>query len=746
MELIITSGCHLKKENSSNPPVEISEDSTVNLFNYSYKDLESNSIYTKNNAQSNYAEYSINSPQLDCSIDGKNDIFHCVKHACSIAGAEWIDSEKFCQCPAGQVWTITPESKCINFHSFYKHFNRKTDSNKDIFSYQFLNELGAGYFWTGSDDSIKNINKNKKIKWNPSTFSYESFRLRPITRFKNKMENEKFSPELVLTFLNSLFATTSLSHNKDNDFVEELDFLRIKYVSSDDHIYKRLIGLDLPDKSIDFHDYDLNKSYQNYLSKNLTSINNEEYSYYRLGCLILCRTVVKSISNDGIFEYQEYTSYFSGNFTNKTLLVFKADSLLPIAAFNISQHGELLYYATLRSQSDLKNSMSINIDLYNPSEGLIFSYNYYLENISHYEKAFEENIKKFKVKVITSENTGFLLTNEHEQTNHQTQKIVDQTIIGPLYSSTFEKNKSLSGWVKAKSIDQFSSNADDFTTGFFLLNSQYKWTRHSILVNSLLLSENSSIGLIPADIYSWSNAEQKNNQQIFSSLKKNGVRIVNNSSGMLLDKSECEKEYKNYSTSFFLFINAAGNDHDRTNNSFNKNCPIIVLPSKKQIVVGSFDEPGKPSEWSNLNPTFVDILADGYFSFESETKKEHGTSFSAPRVTHTAALIQMKYPNLSNDQIRLSILMSATYNKDYPVKSRGHLNQDDALIFADKLNQKLSSRYPEIYKTADFETDILLFPDDNNLEDMKNIITEFYSPVSKTLVKTKLIILDKVIK
>ncbi len=78
------------------------------------------------------------------------------------------------------------------------------------------------------------------------------------------------------------------------------------------------------------------------------------------------------------------------------------------------------------------------------------------------------------------------------------------------------------------------------------------------------------------------------------------------------------------------------------------------------MAVNSAD--GTPSDYSNKCGIAQNwcIAAVGDYDFNVRNVSGMGTSFAAPAVTGTAALVQQKYPWMNGDLIRQTILSTAT--------------------------------------------------------------------------------------
>jgi len=221
---------------------------------------------------------------------------------------------------------------------------------------------------------------------------------------------------------------------------------------------------------------------------------------------------------------------------------------------------------------------------------------------------------------------------------------------------------------------------------------------HGIVVADL--AAGSSAGIAKnATVYAIDSSKQgekgvypKITLEMYQALKNQGVTIYNQSFGI----DGVVTDFNNTSTSshyyghqigsnileFYrdevnngsLFVWAAGNDSSDTQSTLEGGLPyfesglekgwinVVALTSKEESKLGD-------TSWDNLTPLSpagvaknwtVTAVGDQVFSIKGKNYVGGGSSFAAPLVTGTAALIKEKYPWMDASLIRQTILSTAT--------------------------------------------------------------------------------------
>ena len=228
---------------------------------------------------------------------------------------------------------------------------------------------------------------------------------------------------------------------------------------------------------------------------------------------------------------------------------------------------------------------------------------------------------------------------------------------------------------------------------------------------------------------------------LYEALYSKGVRIFNQSFGATeatysnnphnFYKSRVEESVENFYKMAVdngaLFIFSAGNNEYKTSGI------LATLPywipdlEKGWINVNGLTSKNSNREgdfsWDNLKPLAgagaaknwtITTTADYFIEVDGQKKVYSGTSYSAPRVTATAALINEKYPFMTGDLLRQTILSTATDIGDEGVDDVygwGLLNIDKALKGPALFDKRLALG-DNVYITLDGSNKVYQFDND----------------------------------
>lgn len=208
----------------------------------------------------------------------------------------------------------------------------------------------------------------------------------------------------------------------------------------------------------------------------------------------------------------------------------------------------------------------------------------------------------------------------------------------------------------------------------------------------------------------------------------------------------CEDDFIDAFEEFDGLIVCAAGNADPISNIPNDNDlnPAIGYPSSfpfdNIISVGASDEDDLPASFSNYGQYSVDLFAPGtdiYSTAQFDTYTNgSGTSYAAPLVTGTIALMKSVNPNLTNSQIKMILMTTVDYIEDLSdlCVSGGRLNAFSAVkasipflsLGANSSIQPLGSLEHQFYKivlspgTYQFETTGSLFTSGYLYQDVRN--------------------------
>lgn len=268
---------------------------------------------------------------------------------------------------------------------------------------------------------------------------------------------------------------------------------------------------------------------------------------------------------------------------------------------------------------------------------------------------------------------------------------------------------------------------------------------HAYIVTSLIAGKN---GIAKdANIYvidgsdRYATREVRDSADLYEALYSKGVRIFNQSFGATeatysnnphnFYESRIEKGVRNFYRMAVdngaLFIFSAGNNEYKTSGI------LATLPywipdlEKGWINVNGLTSKNSNREgdlsWDNLKPLAgagaaknwtITTTADYFIEVDGQKKVYSGTSYSAPRVTATAALINEKYPFMTGDLLRQTILSTATDIGDEGVDDVygwGLLNIDKALKGPALFDKRLALG-DNVYITLDGSNKVYQFDND----------------------------------
>lgn len=211
-------------------------------------------------------------------------------------------------------------------------------------------------------------------------------------------------------------------------------------------------------------------------------------------------------------------------------------------------------------------------------------------------------------------------------------------------------------------------------------------SKHGTVIAKMMAGEYGHIRLAQLyviDVSSNKNDEAKKaevEEKHFRALYDKGVRIFNNSYGLEVIENDPEKVFNPGIYDFVkmavengsLFVWAGGNEENLNYGTSAGNLPRLDASLEKgwiNVVGLTSKDSTENFEWGNLKPYSpagssknwtVSAIGKVSETVAGESANYFGSSFAAPRVTAAAAMLKQKYPFMTGDLLRQTILSTAT--------------------------------------------------------------------------------------
>ena len=211
-------------------------------------------------------------------------------------------------------------------------------------------------------------------------------------------------------------------------------------------------------------------------------------------------------------------------------------------------------------------------------------------------------------------------------------------------------------------------------------------SKHGTVIAKMMAGEYGHIRLAQLyviDVSSNKNDEAKKaevEEKHFRALYDKGVRIFNNSYGLEVIENDPEKVFNPGIYDFVkmavengsLFVWAGGNEENLNYGTSAGNLPRLNASLEKgwiNVVGLTSKDSTENFEWGNLKPYSpagssknwtVSAIGKVSETVAGESANYFGSSFAAPRVTAAAAMLKQKYPFMTGDLLRQTILSTAT--------------------------------------------------------------------------------------
>lgn len=210
-------------------------------------------------------------------------------------------------------------------------------------------------------------------------------------------------------------------------------------------------------------------------------------------------------------------------------------------------------------------------------------------------------------------------------------------------------------------------------------------SKHGTVIAKMMAGEYGHIRLAQLyviDVSSNKNDEAKKaevEEKHFRALYDKGVRIFNNSYGVEVIENDPEKVFNPGIYDFVkmavengsLFVWAGGNEENLNYGTSAGNLPRLNASLEKgwiNVVGLTSKDSTENFEWGNLKPYSpagssknwtVSAIGKVSETVAGESANYFGSSFAAPRVTAAAAMLKQKYPFMTGDLLRQTILSTA---------------------------------------------------------------------------------------
>lgn len=254
---------------------------------------------------------------------------------------------------------------------------------------------------------------------------------------------------------------------------------------------------------------------------------------------------------------------------------------------------------------------------------------------------------------------------------------------GPYRSTNYLSGGSLLGWKNAIKKDNEGFYYSDFYDGFFTSNlynpePEEKYF-HANIVGRQIIGFGGQVGAVSIVPTSWNDYTNDRMEGLYTTAQLSNARVINLSGIVQTDGGHsCPLNDTRFTTAA-IWVLGAGNDSLENPKD---TCEQNLKPLHRKLVVAANVEGTLELEaYSDFGVDYADLSASG-ISYDMHGDMYEGTSFAAPKVSNTAAtIINMYGSNLSNQLVRLAILLSVDVDVYSPMKTRtgGRLNKPHAI-------------------------------------------------------------------
>lgn len=402
------------------------------------------------------------------------------------------------------------------------------------------------------------------------------------------------------------------------------------------------------------------------------------------GCHLRCFTSLEYTSHGKKFRYEKM--YIYGEIVAARLLRFEGDVISPGGAYSSMVYfgkGDSISTVVVNRKSTEGVSAGWVLDIYDENMDMIIQYD---ETRIHDPSSLLSALAIPNEKI--EESTPVLLL--EGLIDYRDADLMRWVKKGPYRSKSYLSGGSVLGWKNAAKNDVMGYQYSSFFDGLFTDNlnnpSAEEQYYHANIVGRQILGSMTNdvpISLVPTSSHDYTNDRMQN---LYRIVNESGARVINYSAIVLVDgEKSCPLNDTRLSVEA-LWVLGAGNDNLENPRD---TCEQNMKPKHRRLVVAANIEGGLELEYySDFGTDYADLSASGVGQ-DMHGDRYEGTSYAAPKVSNAAATIVNRYgSNLTNQLIRLAILLSVDVNVDSPMKTRsgGRLNKENALAAAAYMN------------------------------------------------------------
>lgn len=634
---------------------------------------------------------------LNCKT-GVEQPWSCLEQACSIVGGHIDRASRECICPSGKAFMGWNSPSCES---------RQVETDSTSFSLSNGNLEGA----TSRVTIRLPENTSTKTRLDVAHLSAShNFPLFMQGRWQSfRPATASIAPEMLERYL---FVppppTISLKTKGEGDGLAIPEFTEIVNYSTDDELLSILRSTDYANAERDQAPASLSNAHLINAAIAAEDFSENVTSFTNIGCLGACEVKRKYSIPEYPDHHFEQVTLWSGGVPYRSFLNISQGGLLPIATIFQSPHGRPLMFAEYRQESET---------------GRVSRFVKFTNTLGQEIGEHRFEIETTEVIGLSSASTADVLMCEpwYGET-WKRPELKKHLVRGPLAADEPKLGASFWGWHASESETEFFSGYKPISLmGFFDYGEladpmvSVRHTHHFEEVLEQIVGEGTS-GIRVAPMRTF---ECERHTMLRSDIQE-PPRIINYSSIEYRATESCSASYPQLASTPFLWVAGAGNNALRDKERSQMSCPQNGIPRKRRIIVGAVDFKGNVESYSNQNGDYVDIYAPGKACRPGKIcdKGTDGTSFASPRVAHVAAKIVKLYPELSNEQVRMAILLGADESYNLPALSRGLLREKESLAFAKSIletgsyEEAVKANYPRHWlraraKKLEILTDIL---------------------------------------